>query len=356
MITRLECEIHEQPDCLARLLVQGRSAVEEIAAAVRRFAPAFIVTAARGSSDNAARYAKYLFGGHNRLVVSLGAPSLVTRYATPPSLERALVVGISQSGESHDIVALLAEGRRQGALTVAITNRPGSPLSRAAEYELDLGAGPEESVVASKSYTGQLMALAMLSTALADDAAHWRDLETVPQAARETLAMYASERSDRLDRGAAAVAALAAAARMVIVGRGFNFATAFEIALKIKETAYVMADPYATPDLFHGPLAMVEPGFPAIVIGTGGPTRDDVTVALDALESRGAHVLAISNDTSILGRVPVGSRLPFAAQVPEWLSPLVAVIPGQLCALRLAEARGLDADRPRGLAKVTRTR
>ncbi len=352
MTTLLEREIREQPDCLARLLLRGRSALEEIATAVRRFAPAFVVTAARGSSDNAARYAKYLFGGHNRLVVSLGAPSLVTVYGTPPSLGRALVVGISQSGESDDIVALLVEGRRQGALTVAITNRPGSPLAQAAEYALDLGAGPEQSVVASKSYTCQLMALAMLSTALEGDMTRWRELEGVPHAARETLESYAS---GQLDQAAVAVAPLAAADRMVVVGRGFNFATAFEIALKIKETAYVMADPYATPDLFHGPLAMVEPGFPAIVIAAGGPTRVDVSLALDALHARGAHILAVSNDASVLARVPVHSRLPFVAEVPEWLSPIVAVMPGQLVALRLAEARGLDADRPRGLTKVTKT-
>ena len=350
MTTQFEREMQEQPDCLARVLAEDRGSVETIAEAVRLFAPAFVVTAARGSSDNAARYAKYLFGGHNRLVVSLGAPSLITLYDSPPALARALIIGISQSGESPDIVALLAEGRRQGALTVAITNHPGSPLGQAAAHVIELHLGAELSVAATKSYTGQLMALAMLSAAIEGDVMRWRDLAGVSRAARETLFALTRE----LPPGT--VTPLAAANRMMVVGRGFNFATAFEIALKIKETAYVMAEPYATPDLFHGPLAMIEPGFPAIVIAARGPTWDSVSATLDALATRGAHVLAISDDAALMARADVQARLPFGAGVPEWLSPIVAVMPGQLLALRLAETRGLDVDRPRGLDKVTRTR
>src|SRR6185369_9415371 len=167
MSTRFEREIREQPAALARLLASGRPAVDAAAAAIRVFGPRFVVTAARGSSDNAARYAKYLFGARNRLVVSLGAPSLVTLHRAPPTLHDALVVGISQSGESPDIVALVEEGRRQGALTVALCNRPESPLARAAAHTVDLCAGPEHAVAASKSYSAELLALAMLSTAMA---------------------------------------------------------------------------------------------------------------------------------------------------------------------------------------------
>ena len=353
---KFEHEIHEQPGCLARLLADGRGAVEEIAAAVRRFAPAFVVTAARGSSDNAARYAKYLFGVHNRLVVSLGAPSLVTLYGAKPALDRALIVGISQSGESPDIVALLEEGRRQGGLTVALTNSPASRLAQAAEYALDLRAGAEEAVVASKSYTCQLMGLAMLSAALEQQPARWRELDAVPDAVRRTLELNREGSSPSPSSpGPRELSSLLSGERMLVMGRGFNFCTTFEVALKLKETAYVMAEPYATPDLFHGPLAMLQPGFPALVIAARGATLPSTLDALDILERRGAHILALSDDEAVLNRAGTRLQLPFVAGVPEWLSPLVAVIPGQLCALRLARARGLDPDHPRGLTKVTKT-
>jgi glutamine---fructose-6-phosphate transaminase (isomerizing) len=349
-------EIAEQPAALARLLVDGRPVVQRLAAAVRQFDPSFVVTAARGSSDNAARYAKYLFGAHNRLVVSLGAPSLVTLYDAAPALGRALVLGISQSGESPDIVALLQEGRRQGALTVAMTNHVGSPLANAAEHVIDLRAGREQAVVASKSYTAQLLALAMLSAAIDDRADRWAAIETLPDAVAATIELC--------QRGASAGAVSAAFAtrggqvldRMVVLGRGFNFATAFEVALKIKETAYVLADPYATPDFFHGPLALVDAGFPVLVVAPSGATVPDVIPALDALAARSARVAVISDDPALLNHSAVSLRLPIASGVPEWLSPVTAVIPGQFLALALAQARGHDADRPRGLSKVTRTR
>jgi glucosamine--fructose-6-phosphate aminotransferase (isomerizing) len=348
---QFEREIREQPACLMRLLRAQRGAVEQIAHAVRRFAPRFVVTAARGSSDNAARYAKYLWGAHNHLVVSLGAPSLITQYHAAPALGQALVIGISQSGESPDIVALLSEGGRQGALTVAVTNQPQSPLARAATHVIELQVGPEQAVVASKSYTAQLLALAMLSAAVEDNPARWRELEGLPEAAEMTLA------SNSIPRMSGALATLAPSAnRMLVVGRGFNFATTFEVALKIKETAYVMADPYAAPDLFHGPLAMVEPGFPAMVIAPSGATMIDMASAIDVLADRGADLVTISDDQTLLARPGVRLGLPLPPNVPEWLSPITAVIPGQLWALALAEARGLDPDSPRGLSKVTKTR
>lgn len=349
MSTHFEREIDEQPAALARLLVGARAAVDEAAAAVRAFRPCFIVTAARGSSDNAARYAKYLFGAHNRLVVSLGAPSLVTLYDAAPSLRDALVLGISQSGESPDIVALLEEGRRQGALTIALCNQPTSPLARAAAHVIALHAGPEQAVVASKSYTAELLALAMLSAAMTAEPAHQAALEHVPAAVADTLAL-----------GRPAVAALdlgafAAATNMIVVGRGFNFATAFEAALKIKETAALPCEPYATPDLLHGPFAMIGPGFPALVIAPSGATSADTRSVIDALVARGAETVVIS-DTPALDRTEPRARLPLSVGLPEWLSPLTAVLPAQLFALRLAQARGLGPDQPLGLSKVTRTR
>jgi glucosamine--fructose-6-phosphate aminotransferase (isomerizing) len=350
MPTRFEHEIHEQPAALARLLRQGRAAIEEAAAAVRSFQPRFVVTAARGSSDNAARYAKYLFGVRNRLVVSLGAPSLVTLYGSAPSLAGALVVGISQSGESPDIVALVEEGRRQGALTLALCNQPDSPLGRVAAQVIDLHAGVEESVAASKSYTAELLALAMLSAAIDGDAASRAALDAIPDAVDWTLAGVAPLIND------AVLAPFAASDRMIVLGRGFNFATAFELALKIKETSGATVEPYATPDLFHGPLAMIDPGFPALVVAHRGAAFDDTTRALRAIAACGAEILVISDDPAL--HTEQGCRAQFltAPGVPEWLSPITAIIPGQLVALALAIMRGLDPDRPRGLAKITRTR
>jgi len=359
MSTHFEREIREQPAALARLLADGRAAVDEAAAAVRAFGPRFVVTAARGSSDNAARYAKYLFGARNRLVVSLGAPSLVTLHGAPPALGDALVLGISQSGESPDIVALVEEGRRQGALTVALCNRPESPLARAAAHVIDLRAGPEQAVAASKSYSAELLALAMLSTAMAGSAAAGdqvggnddaggarRALAAIPEAVERTLALATS------DALAAAAATVGRADRLLVLGRGFHFATAFELALKIKETTGAMADPYATPDLFHGPLAMVGPGFPAVVVAHTGAAFADARAVLADLATRGAAVVPISDDPAVRTQ----ALLPTAPGVPEWLSPITAIVPGQLLALTLATARGLDPDRPRGLSKVTRTR
>jgi glutamine---fructose-6-phosphate transaminase (isomerizing) len=371
--SHFESEIREQPEALARLLAGERPVVEHIAAAVHRFSPAFVVTAARGSSDNAARYAKYLFGAHNRLVLSLGAPSLITLYGAPPALDRALVLGISQSGQSPDIVALVQEGRRQGALTVAITNQVGSPLAAAAHHVIDLHAGPEQAVVASKSYTAELVALAMLSAALeaaGGDAAtrghamnagqhpsgaarRWQALESLPAAVSATIAL-----SDGAGGDLASLLAPVGGTpsdRMIVLGRGFNFATAFEIALKVKETAYLLCEPYATPDFFHGPLALVEAGFPALVVAPAGATVPDVLPALDVLAARQARVAVLSDDPRVLAHPAASLRLPITGGVPEWLSPVTAVIPGQFLALALARARGHDPDRPRGLSKVTRT-
>jgi glucosamine--fructose-6-phosphate aminotransferase (isomerizing) len=349
--TQLEREIREQPDTLARLLAREGAAIQRIAAGVRRFDPAFVVTAARGSSDNAARYAKYLFGAHNRLVLSLGAPSLITLYGAAPALGRALVLGISQSGESPDIVALLQEGRRQGALTVAITNQLASPLAAAAEHVVELHAGPERAVAATKSYTAELVALAMLSAALEGSASRRNEIEALPAAVDATLGLFRAPVS-----WAEAADGQPRPDRMVVLGRGFNFATAFEVALKLKETAYVLAEPYATPDFFHGPLALIDAGFPALVVAPSGATVADVLPALDALAARHARVAVISDDGAVLAHPAASVSLPLPPGVPEWLSPVTAVIPGQLLALRLAQARGHDPDRPRGLSKVTRTR
>jgi glucosamine--fructose-6-phosphate aminotransferase (isomerizing) len=344
-MSQVETEIREQPDALRRLLREGRSTAEAIAARIRERAPRFVVIAARGSSDNAARYAQYLFGAHNRLPVCLATPSLFTAYHAGPSLAGALVVGVSQSGRSPDIVSVLEAGRRDGSLTVAITNEPGSPLARAAEAVLPLAAGPERAVAATKTYTASLGALAMLSAALEGTDARWAELARVPELVRTAI-----EAPGALDDR---VARYRYAEHFVVVGRGFNYSTAFELALKLKETSYLVAEPYSPADLLHGPVAMIDRGFPALVIAPSGRVLADLAALIDRLDERHAEVVAISDDPAVLGRARIGLGLPCG--IPEWLSPLVAVAPGQLWAVALARARGLDPDSPRGLSKVTET-
>ena len=344
MKSLFEAEIHEQPAALSRLLDEGKPRAREIAAAVRAYAPRFVMIAARGSSDNAARYGQYLFGVRNRLAVALAAPSLFTHYDAAPHLEGALVLGISQSGQSPDIVEVLHRARGQGALTVAVTNDPVAPLAEAAEHQLPLLAGKERAVAATKTYTAQLLALAMLSVGMEGADADWEDLQAVPGQVSETLA---------LNRELAA-ARHAACDRMVVVGRGFNLSTAFEIALKIKETSYVMADPYSSADFQHGPIAMLDQSLPLLVVAPGAAAVADMSELLSRARRARAPLVALTDQADLASAADVALEVP--SQVPEWLSPVTSVVAGQLWAHALTRARGLDPDAPRGLAKVTLTR
>lgn len=331
---------------LARLLGEGAPAIQRAARAVRERSPTWALIAARGSSDNAARYGQYLLGARNGLGVGLALPSLFTVYRSPPRLDRALVIGISQSGQSPDVVSVVSEGARQGALTLAITNDPDSPLARAAAHTIALLAGEEQAVAATKTYTAELFALAHLSTML----------DAEPESERELCAVIPLvEKALELNRGLESKAqTFAQLERCVVLGRGYNFATAFELALKLKETSYVFAEPYSTADFLHGPVALIDRGFPVLLVAPSGEATRELLPLLDLLAERGARLIAISDESAVLARAEVQLRLP--SGVPEWLSPLVAVTAGQLWAAALAEVRGHDPDQPRGLSKVTLTR
>ena len=236
----LHSEIFEQPERLASLLDAQKQTVFEIAKAIRSHDIHYAFLAARGTSDNAGRYANYLWGAHNGLPLALATPSLFTYYQSPPRLQNALVVGVSQSGQSPDIVSVLEEGRRQKCLTLAITNAPDSPLAGSADFVLDIQAGEEKAVAATKTYTNELMAIAMISAAMSNSAEYWQDLASVPHWADQVLA---------LDEP---IAQMAQRYRYmnhcVALGRGFNYATAFEWALKMKELTYIIAEPYSSAD------------------------------------------------------------------------------------------------------------
>jgi len=341
-----EQEVREQPEVLARLLERGRGAAQDAAEAIRAHAPSFALIAARGTSDNAARYGQYVLGIRNRLAVASSAPSLFTHYDVAPGIQSAVVIGISQSGQSPDVVAVVREGRRQGAVTVAVTNDPASPLAEVAAFVLPLLAGQERAVAATKTYTAQLMALAMLSAAIENDPAGWEELAAVPDHITATLGLHAA--------GPQGTDSLRDLKRLLVVGRGYNLSTAFEVALKVKETCYVMADPYSSADFLHGPVALLEEGLPVLVVAPTSRSFEDLDAVVRLAHERHAPLIAISDSPALLQSADVS--LPLAAGVPEWLSPLVAVVPGQLWACDLARARGLTPDAPRGLNKVTLTR
>ncbi len=338
-------EIMEQPAALQRLLDVGRERIRSAVAAIQAFDPLFVTIAARGSSDNAARYAQYLFAAQNGLAVGLATPSLFSVYGQAPRLQRSLVIGISQSGQSPDIVAVLRAGREQGALTLAITNDGESPLAQTAEHCILLHCGPERSVAATKTYTSSLLAIALLDAELAGAAARLDLLAGMPQQLQALCR--------RAEEFRAAGASQADMGSCVVLSRGYNYATAFEIALKLKELGYVMAEPWSSADFRHGPVALVDRGFALLAIVPPGPLAAPLTGLLQELRARGARLLVISAQAEALALAHTPLPLPV---LPEWVTPLAAVVPGQFFALGLTQAKGLDVDQPRGLSKVTRTR
>lgn len=256
------------------------------------------------------------------------------------------MVGVSQSGESPDIVSVLAEARRQDCLTLAITNAPASPLASEADYVIDIQCGVESAVAATKTYTGELMAIAMLAVALRTDHARTLDLEAVPGWMTQALAMeeriiHLAERYRYMDQ-------------CVVLGRGFNYCTAFEWSLKLKELTYVVADPYSSADFLHGPIAMVDQGFPVMAVAPGGSVYQTMLELLQRLRNQhAAELLVISDRDEALQLAQSPISLP--SEIPEWLTPLVSIVQAQLFSYYLALTKGYDTEKPRSIHKVTRT-
>ena len=350
----LHDEIVEQPAAAERQLASSRSSLEALATRLRERPVAAVVLAARGTSDHAAIYAQYALGVRNGLSVGLATPSVVSLYGANPDVRASLVVGISQSGASPDIVGVVESAARQGAPTLAITNDPASPLGAAADHVIDLAAGPELAVAATKTYTTSLLAIARLSAALAAEPSTpagdgaspgLPDLEGIPAAIATALETEPAVESIARE--------LAGMDRCVVVGRGFEYATAREWALKLKELAQVFADPYSAADFLHGPIALLHPGIPALVLAPLGAAHAGQVDLLRDLRTRAIDSVVVSDDpaTLELGRWSI----PIPAAVPEWLRPIVSIVPAQLFAYHLTLARGLDAEAPRSLSKVTRT-
>lgn len=340
----LRSEIDEQPDVIASLLREESSNIKLICKEISgRFK--YVVIAARGTSDNAARYAQYLFGAYNQLQVALATPSLFTIYGCPPDLSNALIIGISQSGQSPDIVSVIKEGKRQGCPTLAITNNPGSPLALEAHYVIPLHAGIEKAIAATKTYTSSLAAMALFSCWLKKDAVRLNALNAIPIYIKNAI-MSIEPRLEHIER-------YRYMEHCTVIGRGYNYSTAFEIALKVKELTGVVAEPYSSADFRHGPIATVNSGFPVFLIAPKGAISMDLSELMTQLTQRGAEKIIISDDPDILTLAQFPLSIP--AAIPEWLSPLVAVIPGQLFGMQLAIERGRNPDNPQGLSKVTET-
>ena len=355
----LHDEIAEQPEVAARFLVAQAEPIEAIAASLRERRVRQVVIAARGTSDHAALYAQYVLGIRHRLTVGLGTPSIVSLYGVAPDVSDALVIGISQSGASPDIVAAIAAARAQGAPTVAITNDPGSALAEAADRTIDLGAGPERAIAATKTYTTELLAIALLSAALAGVPGDRAALAAIPETLARALELEPEiERiaADQAGSGRATAGSgrAARADRALVIARGFEYATAREWALKLKELARVFADPYSSADFQHGPLTLVEPGVPVLAVVRAGAPEADLVALLGRLrDDLDAELMIVSDRPAALALATWPVALP--SGTPEWLGPIVSIVPGQLHALHLTRQRGLDPERPRNIGKVTRT-
>ena len=337
-------EIHEQPAVIQTCLENNRATVEKIAQAIRAYQPKFVVIAARGTSDNAARYAQYLWGQLLRLPVMLATPSLHTLYQMPPTYSGGLVIGISQSGQAEDVNQVLLDAKQEGVLTLAITNNVNSLMAQTADYHIDMLVGEEKSVAATKTYTAQLLIVAMLGCALASDASLWEALGNLPTILSHTLALSESiptwvERYRYMEK-------------YTVIGRGYNFCTAIEINLKIKELCYLAGEGYSEADFLHGPIAVVGEGYPVLLVAPHGKTDQRMLDLAILLKARKAETLIVSNHEAFM---PVATKFMRVPVLEEWLSPIVCVLPGQILAMSLASTHGYTLDRPRGLNKVTVT-
>lgn len=365
-------EIQEQPAALRRTLSNASESARQVALEAQQRGVELVILAARGTSDHAALYAQYLFQYLNGIPVALATPSLYTLYGASLRLGRALVIGISQSGESTDIVEVVARARESGALTVGITNQEGSQLAKTAQHALLCHAGPERSVAATKTYTTTCAVLALLAAflpggeLLRDGIEQLPDLVAAALKSEEILARVAQRYVYARD--------------CVVLGRVFQYSTARETALKLEETCYVVATPFSTADFRHGPAALVERGLPVIVFAPPGRTSVDSLELLQWLRERGADCLVVAEEERLLelAMTPVQLTLPSITtelvrgtsapgsgndavsdgrtSIAELLAPLPYVIPGQLLAHYLALEKGLNPDQPRSLTKITRTR
>lgn len=339
-------EIHEQPQAIRTVAEKSLRAAQVLAQAVRDRGIQFAMISARGTSDNAALYTKYRLEIEMGIPVGSAAPSIFTLYNGQLNLERAFVLGISQSGKAQDVVEVVSSARAAGALTAAITNDPSSELAQVAEHVLLCHAGEERSVAATKTYTATLANVALLIDALVGRARPGEDIEQAAQAMEQVLKM-----EEEIELLAERYRYMTAC---MVLSRGYNFCTAHEAALKMMETGYVIARAYSAADFLHGPIAVVDTGFPCFIYAPNGNAYASMLQLAAKLRERGAEIVVVSCNPEILR---LATRMVVLSCDPaERISPLVYITVGQLFAFHLSETRGYDPDRPRGLSKITITR
>jgi glucosamine--fructose-6-phosphate aminotransferase (isomerizing) len=342
-MSKMMHEILEQPHALERTFHAERKHAEKFS----RFARGkfrLIVLVARGTSDNAAIFGRYLLELTTGIPVSMAAPSLHTLYHAKVDLRDALVIGISQSGAGTDINMVLESSRRRGAYVVGITNEAKSPMARAVDDLFLVRAGRQKSVAATKTYTGQLMMFYLIAFALGGGLT-LSEIGEIPARARTALGVVDQIR-DVVER-------YRYMRQCAVVARGLNYANAFELALKLMETCYVVAERFSSADFLHGPIAMVEQNFPVLMYMPPGPTFRDQAHLVRRLHGLGADTLVITHDAA---KVPAATRaIRVPGSIPEIYTPIPYIIPGQIFAALLAEAKGIDPDHPRSLHIVTKT-
>ncbi|RSO04818.1 glucosamine-6-phosphate deaminase [Streptomyces sp. WAC 06783] len=349
----MAAEMAEQPDVLRRILAEGAPRIRVVAEQIAARRPRFVLLTARGTSDNAALYAKYLFEVRLGKPCGLTSMSTTTAYGARPDLRDCLVVTVSQSGGSPDLVASTRAAREAGAITLAVTNNAGSALAGISEFHIDVLAGPERALPATKTYTAELLALYLLVEGLRVSAGHPRPRVPGYLAAR-ALPDLAESVLARHDEVRALAARYRFAERMVLTSRGYGYPTAKEAALKLMETSYIPALSYSGADLLHGPLAMVDNISPVIAIVTDGKGGQALRPVLERLRDRGADLVVIGGHAEV-GRAAAGFALPTDG-VAEELQPILEILPLQRLAYEVTLARGQDPDAPRSLAKITETR
>jgi len=337
-------EIQEQPDVLFRQVRTLEKKLDQILE--KTGIPTRIFIAARGTSDNAARYAKYVWGIKNSIPVTLAAPSMFSLYKNPPKLSGSLVIGISQSGQSPDLLSVLQEANHQGCKTLAITNQAESPMADVADQTIDILAGKELAVAATKTYTAQLMTIALLSATWNNSQSQFAEIKQIPDLSstvleqKEIIKQY-SQRYRFMDQ-------------CVVLGRGYNYATAYEWSLKLKEMNYIVAQPYSSADFKHGPIALISNGFPVFAIAVNGSVLPDmVELIKDLTKDQAAEIFLISDQEELLSIAEC--PFPIPKGIPEWLTPIISILPAQLFSYYLTLVKHIDPDSPRGLSKVTRT-
>lgn len=336
-------EIGQQPEALERTLRAEQTHMLEVVRGLNRKDLRLIVLVARGTSDNAALFGRYLLELTTGIPVSLAAPSIHTLYRRRLSLRNALVVGVSQSGEGVDINVVLESCRKAGAHVFAITNSRTSTMSSVAEETFVTRAGVERSVAATKTYTCQLMVFYMLASALVGRS--YEPLYRIPEFAADSVAL-----EGQLDT---IVDHYRFMNHCVVVGRGLNYANAFEFAIKLMETCYVMAERFSSADFLHGPIAVLQRDFPVMLLAPPGKTFRDLHRLARRIRDLQADSLVISSEKSILNLANCPVQI--SRRIPDLYTPIPYIIPGQIFAAKLAEIKGLKPDRPRGLSKVTRT-